>query len=308
MRLASIVLLSSAYLMACGGKVPADEFNSDAGADSAATGDTGAAGDTVTTDTTADTTATDAVVDGAKPTPDTCKKFVGGICNDKTKACCDKVGIAWNAEACNTGLDYYCNALVDEVALGRATYNPAFLDACVKGWEDSLVACEVSGLASAKYQIPCAQLFNGLIKPGEPCKGMRYAECEAPPGMFGAYCEKKAGAKEGRCRAYGFVGKDQGCNYTGSTVRYCDTGLYCDVTTPMSTCKTKKPLGAACAGPDDSSCGFEAKCADGKCTALGAAGADCSVNEDCVSYMCTSGKCEKATNSVVSPYICNGGM
>jgi hypothetical protein len=307
MRLASIAIVSS-LIIACGGKVPAEEFNADSGPDTAATG-----GDTSTTPTdgtVSDSTPTPTdgpITSDAKPTPDTCKKFVGGICNDKTKACCEKSGLTWSADACNSGLDYYCNALVDEVALGRATYHPEYLDACVKGWEDSLAKCEVSGLESAKYQIPCAQLFNGLIKPGETCKGTRYAECESPPG-FGSYCDKKAGATSGRCRAYGFVGKGEGCNFAGSTVRYCDTGLYCDITSPTSTCKAITPLGGMCAGADDYSCGYTAKCADGKCTALGAEGAMCSINEDCMSYECTMGKCTKGTNSVVSPFICNGGM
>ena len=304
MRRTALALLLVSSLAACGGKVPSEEFNSDAGTtDSAATDTTTPDGGPVDT-----TPSTDVVIGSdAKPTADTCKKFVGGICNDATKACCSKAGLTWDPDACNTGLDYYCNALVDEVNLGRATYNPSFLDACVTGWEDSLKQCEISGLASAKYQIPCAQLFNGLVKPGEVCKGTRYAECESPPG-FGSYCDKKAGSKEGRCRAYGFVGKDQGCNYTGTTVRYCETGLYCDVTSPTSTCKPSKALGAMCLGPDDYSCGFNARCADSKCAPLAAAGATCGANEECLSYKCTTGVCEKAESAVVSPYICNGGM
>lgn len=305
MRRTSLALVLASSLVACGGKVPADEFNSDAAADSAAASDTSAIGEGGGPDTAPSSDVT--VGSDAKPTADTCKRFVGGICNDATKACCAKSGLTWEPEACNTGLDYYCNALVDEVNLGRATYNPSFLDACVKGWEDSLKLCQISSLASAKFQIPCAQLFNGLVKPGEICKGTRYAECESPPG-FGAYCDKKAGAKDGRCRAYGFVGKDQGCNYTGTTVRYCETGLYCDVTSPTSTCKPSKALGAACLGTDDYSCGLEARCIDSKCTALRATGSMCAINEDCLSYKCTTGTCEAGEGNVVSPYICNGGM
>jgi hypothetical protein len=305
MRLASLalIILASAHV-ACGGKAIADEFNADSGLDSA-----GSDTSSIPTDGPIGTEASpsDVAPDGPKPTATTCTKFVGGICNSKTEACCKVAGFPWDKDACNTGLDYYCNALVDEVALGRATYNESFLDACVKGWEESLTKCEVSGLESAKYQIPCAQLFNGIIALGEKCKGNRYAECKAPPG-FGAYCDIRPGSKEGICRGYGFVGMGAPCNYTGTTIRYCDTDLYCDVTSAMSTCKTQKKLGEACGGPDDYSCGFTARCTEGKCTSLGAEGAACMNNEECISYECDGGKCNKPTNPVVSSWMCNGTM
>lgn len=311
MRLASLASLlvcslAASSLIACGGKAVADEFNdSGTNTDSAATTDS-TPGEGGTTD--GDPGDSTTPVDAPKPTAETCKKFVGGICNSKTEECCKTAGHAWDKDACNTGLDYYCQTLVDEVTLGRATYNESYLDACVKGWEESLAKCTISGLESAKYQIPCAQLFNGKIKLGEACKGTRYAECEAPPG-FGAYCDIKPGAKEGRCRGYGFVGAGAGCNYTGTTVRYCETGLYCDVTTPTSTCKPQKKLGDACTGSDDYSCGFEAKCNDMyKCEALGAEGATCAKPEDCLSYECDAGKCTKGADPVVSSWMCNGTM
>ncbi len=311
MRFASLALIffASAHVVACGGKSVADEFNNDAAAaDSGATG-----GDSSTTnpdDGVLEGGPLDtAPVDAPKPTAATCTKFVGGICNSKTEECCKVAGFPWDKDACNAGLDYYCNALVDEVALGRATYHESYLEACVRGWEESLTRCAISELDSAKYQIPCAQLFNGVIELGKPCKGNRYAECKAPAGNFGAYCDVRPGMKEGLCRAYGFVGKGEGCNYTGTTVRYCDTGLYCDITSPTSVCRDAKKLGESCFGADDYSCGIGFHCdATNKCAALSPEGATCMRNEECASYECTGGKCTKGTDPVVSSWMCNGTM
>lgn len=311
MRFASLALIfASASVVACGGKSVADEFNNDA-----ATADSGAPGaDSSTTNPDEGLPEggpldTPPPVDAPKPTAATCTKFVGGICNSATEACCKTAGFPWDKDACNTGLDFYCNALVDEVALGRATYHESYLDACVKGWEESLAKCTISSLESARYQIPCAQLFNGVIELGKPCKGNRYAECKAPAGNFGAYCDVRPGMKEGLCRAYGFVGKGEGCNYTGTTVRYCDTGLYCDITTPTATCKDAKKLGDACFGADDYSCGIGFHCdATNKCAPLAAEGATCMRNEECASYECSGGKCTKGTDPIVSSWMCNGTM
>jgi hypothetical protein len=301
--ISSLSVLVAGLLVACGGKVPPEEFTAE-------TGGSDAGADVLPSDSAVDTSApTDAITkpDSPPPTAETCKKFVATLCSSKTAACCGKAGMMWNPDGCNTSLDYYCNTLVDQVTLGRATFDGSYLDACLKGWDTDLGTCEIDGLASAKSQIPCTHLFNGTKKVGEVCTGKTNVECEAPPG-FGAYCEIRTGETMGKCRAYGFVGKDQPCNFYGSTVRYCDTGLYCDLTSSTTTCKTAKALGAACDGPDDFSCGNGAGCRMNKCALLGAAGATCARNEDCASYVCDTGKCTKAANPVVSSFMCTGGV
>src|SRR5687767_4804147 len=103
MRLASLALIFvSSSLVACGGKAIADEFNADAGPDSA-TSDTSAL---VDTGPLPEGGPVDAVADSPKPTAATCTKFVGGICNAKTEVCCKVAGYPWDKDACNTGLDY----------------------------------------------------------------------------------------------------------------------------------------------------------------------------------------------------------
>lgn len=298
--LASIVMMLAGCLVACGGKAtPAEETSPETGV----TADTGTPTETGGSDTSPSDSMTKP--DSPPPSKATCEKFVATMCGDKTKACCATAGLMWSGDGCNTNLDYYCNSLVDQVTLGRATYDESYLDACLKGWESNFTICNVDGITSAKNQIPCTHLFNGTKKIGETCTGKAFVECEAPAG-FGAYCDVRPGDSSGKCRAYGFVGKDQPCNFYGSTVRYCDTGLYCDLTSTSPTCQTAKALGAACDGVDDFSCGIGASCTMNKCTALAAAGATCARNEECASYSCVDSKCTKPENGAVSPWLCGG--
>jgi len=291
------ILLLALPLVACGGKQsPESEIGA---TDSAPLGETStdASTDAVDDGAPSDTpTVTD-----AKPTPETCKKFVGAVCSDATKACCEKVSLPWGGDACTTGMDYYCNALVDQVTLGKATFDPSQLDACVKGWQTNIATCVVNWRTSAKNMQPCDLLFNGTRAPGEACNPTALKECHAPPG-FGAYCDQTAK----KCRAYGIVAKDQPCNFYGSTIRYCDDGLFCDLTATTPTCQPAKALGAACDGPDDFSCGWDNVCKENKCTKGAPGGSTCTVNADCASFQCTTGKCTDTTNPAVSSFICDG--
>jgi hypothetical protein len=297
--LSSIVVLAGC-LVACGGKVPPEEFSNGS--------DTGTSDTSTQADSASDSSSEREMrPDSPPPSKATCTKMVAAMCSDKASACCTTAGFTWNGDGCNTNIDYYCNSLVDQVTLGRATYDESYLDACLAGWQANLTACEVDGLTSAKNQIPCTHLFNGTKKVGDTCSGKAFVECEAPAG-FGAYCDVRTGETTGKCRAYGFVGKDQACNFYGSTVRYCDTGLYCDLTSTTPTCKTAKTLGATCDGPDDFSCGIGASCNMNKCTALAGEGATCTRNEECASYSCVSSKCTKPDNAIVSAWLCGGGM
>jgi hypothetical protein len=294
-RLASLALLLAGSMMACGGRVPADEVATDTGVDPDSTSyATGPSPD-------------DAEVrpDSPAPTAETCRQYVATLCSDNTKRCCETAELAWVDGVCNTNLDYYCNTLIDQVTLGRAVYDESYLQECLKGWESNLSACTVDGLTSAKNQVACTHLFNGTKKPGEACSGRSFVECEAPAG-FGAYCDMRAGETTGRCRVYGFVGSGEPCNYYGSTVRYCDTGLYCDLTSPSATCKPVRNLGDACDGPDDLSCGLSNACKDSKCAAKLGAGETCTSNDECTSFECAMGACTSNTFPVVSAWMCNG--
>lgn len=289
MRLSIVLALA---LVACGGRQTSDLDE---------TTDTGTLADASTETATDSATTTDGAPADAPPTADTCAAFVGAVCNDSTKACCEKVGLGWGGDACKTGLDYFCNALVGQVAVGKATYDASKLEACSKGWKDNLAGCQVSWRASGKNLLPCDQLFNGLKAPGETCDPNGVKECHAEPG-FGAYCDQTAK----KCRTYAFVGAGQPCNFVGSTLRYCDDGLYCDMTTGTSTCKTAKAPGAACDGPDDLSCGYEYVCKDNKCQKGAPEGTACGGNTECASWTCTASKCTATTQPAVSSFICKG--
>jgi len=295
-RLTSLALFfAGSMLIACGGGTEPDFAVTDTGADTSAAGETG-------TDTsTPPDTAPDTPI---KPTIETCKKFVETTCGAKTSACCATSGFTWKESACKTNLDAYCTALVGDVALGRSTYDASYMDACLKGWEASLTACTIDGLTAGKNQIACQHWFNGMTKPGETCTGKNVAECHAPDGM-GAYCDIKDGETTGICRAFTFVGKDQPCNWAGTTARYCETGLYCDLTSTTTTCKESKPLGATCAGDMDPSCGANA-CKANKCTARLPEGATCATWNDCQSYDCQMNKCTKVYYAAVSSWMCTG--
>lgn len=291
---ASLVFLA-VPLVACGGKLntPTEIGTTPDAATDGISGETGGEASVEG--------GTEASVDAPAPTPETCTRFVGGVCSDATKACCAKAGFEYNASACTGGLDYYCNALVDQVTLGKATYDATQLDACVAGWKANTTACLVGWITSAKNLQPCDLLFNGVKEPGAACNPSGLKECKAPPG-FGAYCDESAR----KCRVYGFVGKDQPCNFYGSTVRYCDAGLYCDLASTTPTCKTARALGDACDGADDFSCGYENVCKDNKCIKGAPEGTACATGAECASFQCEGGKCTATTFPAVSSWICTG--
>lgn len=295
-------------LVACGGRVAlpteSDPGSGDAGTD-AATPD----GDVPPVDGSFDD-GTDAprpdgplpdgsFPDGAPPGDHTCEALVKSLCGDDAKACCTKTGFPHDAEACTNAVSYWCNYKVEAAADGVVTYDDAQLAACAASYRSAMTSCTLHWLEWAKSSVPCAHLFNGKKAPGAACTSE--LDCNAAPG-FSAYCDE--GSK--RCRAYGVVGAGSPCNFYGSTIRYCDFGLYCDLAAETPVCKPEKKLGAPCDGPDDFSCGYERTCKGGACAPGLPPGSPCTSDLECTTWSCQAGKCAANDTTLANEWVCTG--
>jgi hypothetical protein len=286
--------------VACGGRLgieePADSAITDTGTSSETT-----IPDSITVDGRPDVvpeTPGDAPIDSPPPTPATCDAIVAAVCGPDTAPCCTKHGFTWGESGCKSVMSGYCGGQVDAVKAGTMTYDASYLDACAKSWVSELKTCDMDFITYIKSTFACAQLFNGTKAPGDACDPTLY-ECKAPKGGA-AWCDQAAK----RCRVYTVVPKGGGCNYYGSTIRYCDSGLYCDLTSPTSTCLDALKTGEACAGPDDLACGLDNVCKDNKCAPGLPKDALCGSNPECASYQCTAGKCTDPNVTIVSKWIC----
>ena len=125
-------LILGALVVGCGSKI--DTPAEGAGApDTGTVADTGVADGVVTEDAPSEAAA-DASV---KPTEDrTCKRLVDAYCSAATQACCTELGIPFAGAGCRSAAMAYCTALIDQVTLGRATYDDTQLEACAKSWEE----------------------------------------------------------------------------------------------------------------------------------------------------------------------------
>jgi hypothetical protein len=285
----------SFVVVGCGSRVTLDE---DASTDGAAPTDS-----VVVTDTATDTSASDtSPIDAGNP-DDACKPLEDAICGNAAK-CCMASGLTWDEAKCRSAISSYCGYLVVAVGEGLATYDGSKLTACTSGWSKNILGCQVDFLTYLTNYAPCFHLFNGVHEPGSTCnpKGIDSLACKAADGFL-ASCDQT----EGKCRAYGIVSEGSPCNYTGSTIRYCDHGFYCDIADPMPTCKKAKALGDTCTGPDDYSCGLFNVCKDGKCAAGLPGGAACTDGSECASYTCTMGQCTSEKQQAVDNGVCNGG-
>ncbi len=277
---------------ACGGKLndpPATMGDTGAPTDGGTTGDGGSGGGSDT------------------PLPDgkTCAQMGDAICGAEAKACCGTLNLAYDEAACRTSVNYWCNFQVDAANAGSTTYDPTQLAACVKGWRESFAVCNISWIDWGKKSLPCAQLFNGTKAPGQSCTSE--VECQAEPGFI-AYCDTREtmATSDDRCRQYGFVAEGKPCNYTGTTIRYCDVGLYCDYGVSPAVCKKSRAAGESCPGGQDPSCGYDHVCVGGKCALGKPGGSDCTDATECGSWACEGGKCDSTTFPLATSETCNG--
>jgi hypothetical protein len=291
------LLLFAGLSLGCGSRVVIDDLGTDGALDATAT-------ETSVDSTASDTfVATDtAVLDTAEPDDHTCTALADAICAG-AKPCCDKHGFAYNETACRSAIGSWCDYQIAAVGSGLAVYDGSQLDACTASWKNNVATCGVDFLAYAKSYVPCVHLFNGVREPGSKCNpmGLDSLACKAPAG-FGSYCDSSVS----KCRAYGVVAIGSPCNFTGSTIRYCDVGSYCDLADPSPTCKKALPLGSACSSPDDLSCGMYNVCKDGKCAVGAKGGTACSSGSECASYTCTMGMCTSIEQVPVDESICAG--
>ncbi len=301
MRLVAAYALVLAFpLVACGGRVdlPSETAGGDAGTDGAPSTDS----EVPSTDGGDDATPVPdggPPIDGGAPSEVTCDRLVKALCGDAAAACCKTKGFSHDAEACTNAISYWCNFKIEAVSDGVLTYDGTQLEACASAYQGAMTSCDLHWLEWAKSNVACAHLFNGKKPPGAACSGE--LDCNSAPG-FSAYCDTTTK----RCRSYGVVGAGSPCNYYGSTIRYCDFGLYCDVSATTPTCKPAKALGEACDGVDDFTCGYDRTCKDGKCAPGLPGGSDCTHDLECTSWSCQAGKCTVTDNSLATASLCSG--
>lgn len=289
------------FALGCGSKEVAA---TDAGADTA-TSDVAAdgAGDTTTADVpTVEATADGPAEVGPGDRKKVCDALIGALCGPASKACCDKSSFPFDGESCTASIRSWCGFRMDQVEAGLVTFDGSKLDACAKGYAASFTACTLDYITYMKNVQACSELFNGSKAPGDVCNTKIPDQCKAPPGMV-AFCDEKLK----RCRVYEINGLGGACNFSGSTVRYCDKGFFCDAATAPATCKTARKTGDPCVGPGDFSCGYEGNvCKDGKCQPGLAAGATCSTYDECASLNCDAGTCAANTFVIATAGLCNG--
>lgn len=280
-----------ALVVGCGSKIDAPNEGAPA--------DTG----TPVVDTgSAETSVADAAGDtSVMPTESvTCKRLVAAMCSKATENCCTELGITFLAGACAEAVMAYCTTRIDAVTLGRATYDESQLEACAASYESPKIGCSAEFIPMLRHSVACAHLFNGNKEPGAVCANS--VECHAPEGAI-AYCDENAK----RCRASFVVPEGAACNFTGSNLRYCDDGLYCDLTGASAACKKELAAGADCVAANYIACGYSSTCVDSKCGPGLAAGATCTEARECSSWTCREGKCTSTLYPRVDKGLCNAG-
>ncbi len=231
-----------------------------------------------------------------------CDALIGALCGAESKGCCSKSSFPFDLEACTASIRSWCGFRMDQVEAGIVAFDGSKLDACVKGYAASFSACTLDYITYMKHVQACSELFNGTKAPGDVCNPKIPDQCKAAPGS-NAYCDEKLK----RCRVYEISPLGGACNYSGTTTRYCDKGLFCDVAIPPATCKTARKTGDPCVGPGDLSCGFEGNvCKDSKCQPGLPAGATCSTFDECASLSCDGGTCSAGTFVMATASLCNG--
>lgn len=237
---------------------------------------------------------------GPLPSSTVCDELAKAICDGPTKTCCSTHSVTYDAAGCEGAEKSYCETERTWVKSGRLTFDPTQLDACKAGWTKALTACSVDWIEWFKDDQACAHLFNGTIAVGDKCT--YDVECNSPPGGRG-YCDPSSK----RCRVYDFVGPGKGCNFSGKTIHYCESGYFCDTTSTTPTCLPQHPLGATCDGPDDFSCGYNNVCKDGACAPGLPVGSTCDASSiECASWSCTGSKCTSTNIELADPSICSG--
>jgi hypothetical protein len=319
-----LLVLFAISLVGCGSTVDANTFagddaSSDATTDATTdsttteTGDDAAASETSPDAPIASDTAPDVPPSETGPGPTTldnvCTRLAAVICANPTQNCCTRRSIPYDSAGCQTGIGAWCGGLVSQVKAAQRTFNASAFDACATAWQSLETTCSVPFVDYAKTYAPCEQLFPGTVPAGSACGGD--ADCIAPPGGV-SFC----GASSKTCSTMVVVGQNQACSYDQTSLKLCDKGLYCPAQL-NAKCKTVTPLGGACTGPNDLSCGLGNQCGQ---TSTGSyqcklglpSGAQCTNNLQCASWSCngaspsSAGACTDPYAEMASPAICEG--
>lgn len=291
MRALALHVVLGALVLGCGSKVetPAERAPADTGV--------------VTPDAASPETSTEDAAPDASATPTeetTCTRLVAAMCSPATEKCCGELGVEFRGAGCKEAVMSYCTGLIDAVALGQATYDGGQLEACAKAYEAPSIGCTAEFIPMLRHSVACAHLFNGTKAPGSDCTSS--IECRAPEGAI-AYCDSTAK----RCRASSVVPEGEACSFTGSNLRYCDDGLYCDFSGSSAACKKELAAGADCSPANYIACGYSSTCVGGKCGPGSAEGAACAEGAECSSWTCSEGKCTSTLYPRVDEGLCNAG-
>ncbi len=261
--------------------------------------DTGAVVDTAVQDTGTFPEIGPNPNDSGPTLSEVCTRIAQSTCSPSFQKCCISRGQKWDELGCEDVMNNWCDDGRDGVFAGKTTYDPSWAQACAQGWSVWTSSCSLNLMNWIKSQAPCSQMYKGKTAPGGACQ--RDTDCAANVG-FVARCDESSKI----CRSYGVVGLGQACNYFTSAPRWCDNGLTCDFSNGAGVCVKATPLGGACFGSDDTSCGFGYVCTSGKCAVGRPVGQTCEQDLQCASWDCSGGKCTDSMVSAAVPYLCGG--
>jgi hypothetical protein len=305
------------------------DARTDAGSDTATTGDDTLAPPDSTSDSTSTIdTASDAPPDGLIG-DDFLSAFAHAFC-DGYDTCCTSAGKTEDHDACVSAIEHDFASFVTEAKSRGAVVDASKLPACLSAIAAADAACTDGHWDGEAHFWPidlaCTQAVVGPAAVGESCTSA--FDCKPTPGSY-TTCESwsKDGKSGVECQQQIPVDVGAACDGdpTGvPVVHVCDPtkDLKCDIAT--SKCIAMPKSGEACLTSSFPSCTATARClpsgvcgdriaiggdcstaksdcvvgarcdtGSGKCVALLELGATCSTNDECASAKC-AGTCQPA--------------
>jgi len=282
-----VLALALGLVAGCGGNVEGPADGSDTGTIAEASSDT------AFVDGVAEVADGDATTPGV-PLDAVCEVIADAACTSSTKACCTSASISFDEAKCRAYHRADCGKAVENVKAGRAAYDGKAVETCVAAWKSIYTQCKATTLDVYRHAVACAGIFNGTTKVGDACD--HASQC-SHVGDAAPVCNSSK-----KCAAVGVA--DAGGEACRTNGMLCSDGLYC--TFPENTCKAATPIGGACSGSMDQSCGFGRYCSSMKCVEGLPPGSGCSDWIQCSSWQCVAGKCSEPAQPVANTTVCGG--
>jgi hypothetical protein len=158
--------------------------------------------------------------------------------------------------SCQSKLEAQFNAESARDLGPNVEFDSAATEGCLSVVRKVAAACSYDSLTAEDYlnQRSCSFPLRGLVPQGGICTG---AEC-LQTGDSLAYCDLTDGV--GRCASTPLVGLGGDCSNAA-----CAPELYCDHSTSIPTCQSRKPAGAPCSGLLEC---WPPSCTNGVCTPM----------------------------------------